>query len=78
MIKRGDIIYLGLASGVIGSLVGGMMLGVGIIIPVLPALVTQLLACASSSCDLQFCLGNELLSLALRSQGLWHLRELHA
>jgi len=29
MIKRGDIIYLGLASGVIGSLVGGMMLGVG-------------------------------------------------
>lgn len=30
MIKRGDIIYLGLASGVIGSLVGGMMLGIGI------------------------------------------------
>jgi hypothetical protein len=30
MIKRGDIIYLGLASGVIGSLVGGMMLGIGV------------------------------------------------
>ena len=29
MIKRGDIIFLGLASGVIGSLVGGMMLGIG-------------------------------------------------
>jgi hypothetical protein len=29
MIKRGDILYLGLASGVIGSLVGGMLLGVG-------------------------------------------------
>ena len=29
MIKRGDILYLGLASGVIGCLVGGMMLGVG-------------------------------------------------
>jgi predicted lipid-binding transport protein (Tim44 family) len=29
MIKRSDIVYLGLASGVIGSLVGGMLLGVG-------------------------------------------------
>jgi hypothetical protein len=29
MINRSDILYLGLASGVIGSLVGGMMLGVG-------------------------------------------------
>jgi hypothetical protein len=29
MIRKNDIIYLGLASGVIGSLVGGMMLGVG-------------------------------------------------
>jgi hypothetical protein len=29
MISKSDIIYLGLASGVIGSLVGGMMLGVG-------------------------------------------------
>ena len=30
MIKRGDILFLGLAAGVIGSLVGGMMLGCGI------------------------------------------------
>jgi len=29
MIKRSDILWLGLASGVIGSLVGGMMLGIG-------------------------------------------------
>jgi hypothetical protein len=29
MIKRGEIIWLGLASGVIGSLVGGTMLGLG-------------------------------------------------
>jgi hypothetical protein len=30
MINRSDILYLGLASGVIGSLVGGMLLGIGI------------------------------------------------
>jgi hypothetical protein len=29
MITRSDILYLGLAAGVIGSLVGGLMLGVG-------------------------------------------------
>jgi hypothetical protein len=29
MITRGDIVYLGLSSGVIGSLVGGMLLGIG-------------------------------------------------
>ena len=29
MINRGEILYLGVASGVIGSLVGGMMLGIG-------------------------------------------------
>jgi hypothetical protein len=30
MIKRGDIIWLGLASGVTGGLIGGMLLGIGI------------------------------------------------
>jgi hypothetical protein len=30
MITRADIIWLGISAGVIGSLVGGMMLGVGI------------------------------------------------
>ncbi len=29
MIQRGEILYLGLAAGVMGSLVGGMMLGIG-------------------------------------------------
>jgi hypothetical protein len=29
MIDRSEILYLGVAAGVIGSLVGGMMLGVG-------------------------------------------------
>jgi hypothetical protein len=30
MISRSDILWLGVASGVTGSLVGGMMLGIGI------------------------------------------------
>lgn len=30
MIQRSDIIWLGVASGVVGSLVGGLMLGVGL------------------------------------------------
>jgi len=30
MISRGDILMLGIASGVSGALIGGMMLGVGI------------------------------------------------
>ena len=29
MIKHGDILFLGLAAGVCGSLVGGLLLGVG-------------------------------------------------
>nr|WP_294529539.1 hypothetical protein [uncultured Rhodopila sp.] len=29
MITRGDILWLGIASGVTGSLIGGMMLGIG-------------------------------------------------
>ncbi len=29
MINRGEIIWLGVSAGVIGSLVGGMMLGIG-------------------------------------------------
>ena len=29
MVKRSDIIWLGVAAGVTGSLVGGMMLGIG-------------------------------------------------
>jgi hypothetical protein len=29
MVSRGEIIWLGVSAGVIGSLVGGMMLGIG-------------------------------------------------
>ena len=29
MVNRGDIVWLGIASGVTGCLVGGMMLGIG-------------------------------------------------
>lgn len=29
MITRGDVIWLGVSAGVIGSLVGGMLLGIG-------------------------------------------------
>lgn len=29
MIERSDLVWLGIASGVMGSLVGGMMLGIG-------------------------------------------------
>ncbi len=29
MISRGDILWLGVASGVTGSLIGGLMLGIG-------------------------------------------------
>jgi hypothetical protein len=29
MVTRGDILWLGISAGVIGSLVGGMLLGIG-------------------------------------------------
>ena len=29
MVTRGDIVFLGIASGVSGCLIGGMMLGIG-------------------------------------------------
>ena len=30
MVNRGDILWLGIASGVSGCLIGGMMLGIGL------------------------------------------------
>ncbi len=30
MVNRGDILMLGIASGVFGALIGGMMLGIGL------------------------------------------------
>ena len=43
MVKRSDIIWLGVASGVTGSLVGGMMLGIGMSLIINDALVGWLL-----------------------------------
>jgi hypothetical protein len=43
MINRNDIVYLGLSAGVIGSLVGGMMLGVGMTLIIAGAPVGWLL-----------------------------------
>jgi predicted lipid-binding transport protein (Tim44 family) len=32
MITRGDLIWLGVASGVCGGLIGGLMLGIGMVL----------------------------------------------
>ena len=45
MINRGDIIWLGVASGVTGGLIGGMMLGLGIAMMIEGAYVGLLLIC---------------------------------
>jgi hypothetical protein len=43
MINRGEIIWLGVASGVTGGLVGGLMLGIGMSMVLNGALVGWLL-----------------------------------
>jgi len=43
MIKRSDIVMLGLSAGVTGSLLGGMMLGVGMALVVAGANIGWLL-----------------------------------
>ena len=45
MINRGDIIWLGVASGVTGGLIGGMMLGIGMAMILEGAYVGLLLVC---------------------------------
>ncbi len=45
MINRGDIIWLGVASGVTGGLIGGMMLGIGIAMMLAGVYVGLLLIC---------------------------------
>jgi hypothetical protein len=45
MIKRGDIIWLGLASGVTGGLIGGMLLGIGIAMMIEGVYAGLLLVC---------------------------------
>jgi hypothetical protein len=45
MIKRSDIIWLGLASGVTGGLIGGMMLGIGMAMMIEGVYAGLLLVC---------------------------------
>jgi hypothetical protein len=45
MINRGDIIWLGVASGVTGGLIGGLMLGIGIAMMISGVYFGLLLVC---------------------------------
>ena len=45
MINRGEIIWLGVASGVTGGLIGGMFLGIGIAMMLAGVYVGLLLIC---------------------------------
>jgi hypothetical protein len=45
MINRGEIIWLGVASGVTGGLIGGMLLGIGIAMMLAGLNVGLLLIC---------------------------------
>lgn len=45
MITRGDLLWLGIASGVSGGIIGGAMLGIGIALAIEGAYVGILLIC---------------------------------
>ncbi len=45
MVDRGEIIWLGIAAGVTGGLIGGMLLGIGIAMMISGAYVGLLLVC---------------------------------
>ncbi len=45
MVDRGEIIWLGVAAGVTGGLIGGMLLGIGIAMMISGAYVGLLLVC---------------------------------
>ena len=51
MINRGDIIWLGVASGVTGGMIGGMMLGIGIAMMIEGAYAGLLLICIGAPCS---------------------------
>ncbi len=51
MVNRGEIIWLGIASGVTGGLIGGAMLGIGIAMMLEGAYVGLLLICIGGPCS---------------------------
>ena len=51
MISRGDILWLGIASGVSGGLIGGGMLGVGMLLAVQGAPIGILLVSVGGPCS---------------------------
>ncbi len=50
MVNRGEIVWLGLASGVTGGIIGGSMLGIGIAMMLEGAYVGLLLICIGGPC----------------------------
>ena len=51
MINRGDILWLGIASGVSGGLIGGGMLGIGMQLAISGHPVGILLVCVGGPCS---------------------------
>ena len=51
MITRGDLLWLGIASGVSGGLIGGGMLGVGMLLAVQGAPIGILLVSVGGPCS---------------------------
>ena len=51
MVNRGEIIWLGVASGVTGGLIGGMMLGIGISMMLAGVYFGLLLICIGGPCS---------------------------
>jgi hypothetical protein len=51
MINRGEIIWLGVASGVTGGMIGGMFLGIGIAMMLEGVYVGLLLICIGAPCS---------------------------
>ena len=51
MVTRGDILWLGIASGVTGGLIGGLMLGVGMDLAVNGQPLGLILVCIGAPCS---------------------------
>lgn len=51
MVNRGEIIWLGVASGVTGGLIGGMILGIGVAMMIAGLNMGLLLICIGAPCS---------------------------